>query len=66
MDIILQGMFGRFGRGCYAVLCLGVILLSATVAHYLSDIELNDPQERTKRRLRAIQGPPIRLSRNSY
>lgn len=59
-------LLGRFGRQCYAVLCLGVILVSASVVRYLfEDDELIDhPKERTTPSLRAIHGPPIRSSKS--
>lgn len=56
MKIVLQGLLGSLGRQCYAVFCLGVILVSVTIGRYVYDMELNDPEERTSRRLRGM--PP--------
>ncbi|KAM1099897.1 hypothetical protein ACFX15_006210 [Malus domestica] len=62
MDIA-EGLFGRLARQCYAVLCLGVVLVTATVAHYIgTEEEQKDPKERTRRRLRAVHGPSFRPS----
>ncbi|KAL7198153.1 hypothetical protein ACSBR2_020637 [Camellia fascicularis] len=29
-----MGMVGKLGRQCYAVLCLGVLLISVAISHY--------------------------------
>ncbi|KAB5526750.1 hypothetical protein DKX38_020597 [Salix brachista] len=49
MDMRLQGEF-------FAMLCLGAILVSVVIAHSTHDVKLNDPRERTARRLTAMQG----------
>lgn len=59
---IAEGLLGKLGRQCYAVLCFGVILLAVTLANYVGAEEQEDPMERTRRRLRAIHGPPFRPS----
>lgn len=56
---IVGGLLGKLGRHCYAVLCLGVLLVSVTIAHYVHAAEPSDPRERTRRRLRASHGPSI-------
>ncbi|EEF36045.1 conserved hypothetical protein [Ricinus communis] len=59
----VQGLLGRLGRQCYAVLCLGMILVIVSIARYVGDDGgemISDPKERTRRRLRAIHGPPLR------
>uniref|UniRef100_A0A7N2KN99 Uncharacterized protein n=1 Tax=Quercus lobata TaxID=97700 RepID=A0A7N2KN99_QUELO len=53
---IVDGLLGKLVRHCYAVLCLGVLLLSVTIAHYVPAAEPSDPRERTIRRLRASHG----------
>ncbi|KAJ6872274.1 hypothetical protein NC651_031393 [Populus alba x Populus x berolinensis] len=47
MDTVLQGLLGRVVRRCYAVLCLGAILVSVAIAHSTHDEKPNDPTERT-------------------
>ncbi|TQE00623.1 hypothetical protein C1H46_013750 [Malus baccata] len=54
---VAEGLLGRLGRQCYAVLCLGVVLVTVTVFHYVgAEKEPKDPKERTRRRLCAVQG----------
>lgn len=65
MDTVLQGLLGRVVRRCYAVLCLGAILVSVAIAHSTHDEKPNDPKERTTRRLAAVQGPSISPRRRS-
>ncbi len=55
---ILGGLVGKLGRHCYSVLCLGVLLVSVTIAHYVRASEPSDPRQRTIRRLCALHGPP--------
>ncbi|KDP44086.1 hypothetical protein JCGZ_05553 [Jatropha curcas] len=58
-----EGLLGRLGRQCYAVLCLGAILVFVSIARYYvcdGDQLIGDPKERTTRRLCAIHGPPVR------
>ncbi|KAH8488116.1 hypothetical protein H0E87_023979 [Populus deltoides] len=55
MDTVLQGLLGRVVRQCYAVLCLGAILVSVAIAHSTRDVKPNDHRERTTRRLTAMQ-----------
>ncbi|KAK4763342.1 hypothetical protein SAY86_009110 [Trapa natans] len=56
------GLMGKLVQTCYAVLCLGVVLVSVTVAHYVFSEEMaEDPQERSKRRLRALHGRALHL-----
>ena len=64
----VDGILGRLGRQCYAVLCLGVLLVSVTIAHYYvgSDV-LEQPittnhRQSTQRRLRVLRGHPLRTS----
>uniref|UniRef100_A0A6N2NCL1 Uncharacterized protein n=1 Tax=Salix viminalis TaxID=40686 RepID=A0A6N2NCL1_SALVM len=52
MDMLLQGEF-------FAMLCFGAILVSVVIVHSTHDVKLNDPRERTARRLTAMQGPSI-------
>lgn len=59
-ETAVGAILGRLGRHCYAVLCLGVLLLTVAVVHYVGDGEPTDPRERSKRRLRALHGSPIR------
>lgn len=60
---VAEGLLGRLGRQCYAVLCLGVVLVMVTVFHYVgAEEEPKDPKERTRRRLRAAHGPFFRPS----
>ena len=61
---IVGGLLGRLVRLCYAVLCLGVLLVSVTIAYYVPAAEPSDPRERTSRRLRASHGPPIHPSQS--
>uniref|UniRef100_A0A0A0KC65 Uncharacterized protein n=1 Tax=Cucumis sativus TaxID=3659 RepID=A0A0A0KC65_CUCSA len=58
-ETALAAILGRLGRHCYAVLCLGVLLLTVAVVHYVGDGEPTDPRERTKRRLRPLHGSSI-------
>lgn len=60
MDTTVGALLGRLGRHCYAVLCLGVLLLTVAVVHYVGDGEPTDPRQRTTRRLRVLYGPPQR------
>ncbi|KAG6570773.1 Protein transport protein Sec61 subunit beta, partial [Cucurbita argyrosperma subsp. sororia] len=64
METAVGAILGRLGRHCYAVLCLGVLLLTVAVVHYVGDGEPTDPRERSKRRLRTLHGgrdpPPPR------
>jgi hypothetical protein len=64
---ISGGLLGKLGRHCYAVLCLGVLLVSVTIAHCVSAAEPTDPRERAAagRRLRALRGGPLRPSQSS-
>lgn len=50
MEIVTQQgiMVGKVGRHCYAVLCLGILLVSVAIARYTIASEPNDPRERTK------------------
>ncbi|XP_023512260.1 syntaxin-71-like [Cucurbita pepo subsp. pepo] len=63
METAVGAILGRLGRHCYAVLCLGVLLLTVAVVHYVGDGEPTDPRERSKRRLRTLHGgrdpPPV-------
>lgn len=60
---IMEGFLGRLGRRCYAVLCLGVLVVSVTVAHYVVAMDQpKEPRERSRRRLRALHGPALRSS----
>ncbi|KAJ6971790.1 hypothetical protein NC653_032354 [Populus alba x Populus x berolinensis] len=65
MDTVLQGLLGRVVRRCYAVLCLGAILVSVAIAHSTPDEKPNDPRERNPRRLAAVQRPSISPRRRS-
>ena len=65
MDTVLQVLLGRVVRQCYAVLCLGAILVSVAIAHSTRDVKPNDHRERTTRRLTAMQGPSISPRRRS-
>lgn len=38
----MQGFLTKVGRQCYAVFCLGVVLVSAAVAHYVYHLESSD------------------------
>lgn len=69
----VQGLLGKLGRQCYAVFCLGVILVvSVTIAHYVEpkDVSASAAGERrikaTRRRLRPLHGPPLPASPNFY
>ncbi|EOY33054.1 Pectinesterase 11-like protein [Theobroma cacao] len=55
----VQGLLGKLGRHCYAVLCVSLILVSVTIAHmvYAMQDQPKDARERTKRRLRSLHGP---------
>lgn len=33
--VIVEGLLGKLARRCYAVLCLGVLVVSVTVAHFI-------------------------------
>lgn len=50
MDITVEGLLGRFGRQCYAVLCLGVVLLSVTIAHYYDISDVAEEQQQQQQR----------------
>jgi hypothetical protein len=65
---IMEGFLGRLGRRCYAVLCLGVLVVSVTVAHYVGAMdEPKEPsRERNRRRLRALHGPSLRSSNRGW
>ncbi|GMN24659.1 hypothetical protein TIFTF001_000659 [Ficus carica] len=68
MEIVMKGILRKLGRQCYAVLCLGVLLVSVTIARYVGDgaavdPTTADPRRRTTRRLHALQGPPLRRLR---
>ncbi|KAL6199966.1 hypothetical protein ACLB2K_029754 [Fragaria x ananassa] len=59
--VIVEGLLGKLARRCYAVLCLGVLVVSVTVAHFIKGTmdlpeEPTQPRERSRRRLRALQG----------
>ncbi|EXB98555.1 hypothetical protein L484_014397 [Morus notabilis] len=60
MEIVMEGLLGKLGRQCYAVLCLGVLLVSVTIARCVSDAAETEPRRRTTRSLHALQGPPLR------
>ncbi|KAM6578832.1 hypothetical protein CsatB_030669 [Cannabis sativa] len=64
MDIVLvmDGIFGKVGKQCYAVLCLGVLLVSVTIARYVAHDPNKDHHSRTLRRLVALHGHPLRLN----
>ncbi|PSR95178.1 Voltage-dependent T-type calcium channel subunit alpha-1I (Ca(v)3.3) like [Actinidia chinensis var. chinensis] len=47
---LVQGMLGRVGRQCYAVFCLGVLLISVAIAHYACASELDDLRDSAQRR----------------
>ena len=54
-----DGLLGKLGRRCYAVLCLGVLVMAVTVAHFIRgtmDEPKESSRERSRRRLRALQG----------
>ncbi|KAK3206034.1 hypothetical protein Dsin_020080 [Dipteronia sinensis] len=50
MEMTVQGLLGKVGRQCYAVFCLGVILVTVAVAYYVNDLDLEttDSLEPTK------------------
>lgn len=59
-----EGMLTKLGKQFYAVVCLGAVLLSAAVVHYVcadeSDSDERRRRERTMKRFRALHGPPLR------
>lgn len=65
---IVGGLFGKLGRQSYAVLCLGVLLVSVTIAHCVCAAEPTDPREPATRRLRAFHGDggPLRPSQTYW
>ncbi|OWM68882.1 hypothetical protein CDL15_Pgr025069 [Punica granatum] len=58
--MIGQGLLGKLVHSCYAILCLGAVLVAVTLAHYVCASEMDeDPQLRARRRLRALHGPAL-------
>lgn len=59
-----EGMLTKLGRQFYAVVCLGALLLSAVIVHYVcadeSDSDARRRRERTMKRFQALHGPPLR------
>ena len=35
VEMVMERLLGKLGRQCYAVLCLGVVLVSVTIARYV-------------------------------
>lgn len=66
--VVFEGLLRKLVQQCYAVLCLGVIVVTVTVAHCVyGHSELNEsPKERTRSRLRAIHGTPVDPARSIY
>lgn len=58
----MAGMVGRISRHFYAIVCLGVVLVSVAIAHYSCAAEPNEPRDRTNRRLRSLHGLPLEPS----
>lgn len=60
----LCDLIGQLGRQCYAVFCLGVLLITVAIAHYAcADQELNDHNHNSNSK-RHLHGPPL-LQRQS-
>ena len=69
----VRGLLGKLGRQCYAVFCLGVILVvSVTIAHCVEPKDISasasgeSSAKTTRRRLRPLHGPPLPASPNFY
>lgn len=54
------GLLGKLVQSFYAIPCLGVALVSITVAHNVYAVETeDDPNELAEWLLRALQGPVL-------
>lgn len=69
MEIRVEGLLGRMGRHCYAMVCLGFLILLVTIIHYYvsdeDDRQPNNPRENATSRLRAFHGPPLPQSQRN-
>ena len=62
MEIVMEGILGKVGRQCYTLFCLGVLLVSVTIARYVADhCHQEDHHSRSMLRLRAFRGPSLPL-----